>query len=585
MQGHLFIAPGDITQLAADAIAYSTSLYFGHSGNLYPSFVEHVPGFAEAYGSLTTEKRGRAAVGDAFWLGLGGGRPCGVVVVVAAAGSQPSDEQARLAVGAAIDEAVRRLRHDLGRADRLLIALPAFRLGQGGARHERLRSARVQVATAHEALQRHAGVDVAFITYTPALYEIFLEARRLHLGTPPDDGPHVTALERALASGEGVLFVGAGLSRGAGLPDWSGLIARLARELGIADHTHTDYLDLAQWYRERFGGRQLAEIIRETFAEQAGAARPTLAHYLLLGLPVRHVITTNYDDLIERALAALKRYPVKVVRQEDVARTGRGDDVYVVKLHGDAASAAEIVLSRDDYDAFFAQRPALALLLEGLLLNQTFFFVGYGLRDPNFRQIYSRIARMLREARRPAFATTFEAGGDTADYLMQQWRNKQLHLLRIPGETQPEQQQQLLRLLDRVAERVTTANAARLFLAADVQVAPALSRLRHQLVTQVGSEVEQACLEELAAPDLRADISRLASVLAFLAVHGWQPRSVDLCHLWERLAEAAPDDAERRRLLVAALRSAERYDSARRVREQLDRLEQHPEVGREDAEA
>ena len=85
--------------------------------------------------------------------------------------------------------------------------------------------------------------------------------------------------------------------------------------------------------------------------------------------------------------------------------------VHVVKLHGDASQAEGIVLCRDDYDEFFDRRPAMALLLEGLLLNQTFFFVGYGLRDPNFRQVYSRIVRMLRDARKPAFATSFEIGG------------------------------------------------------------------------------------------------------------------------------------------------------------------------------
>ena len=123
---------------------------------------------------------------------------------------------------------------------------------------------------------------------------------------------------------------------------------------------------------------------------------PTLAHYLLLSLPIRLVLTTNYDDLLENALTALKRYPVKVVKQRDVAGIRTGQGAYVVKLHGDAATAEEIVLCRDDYDEFFERRPAMALLLEGLLLNRTFFFVGYGLRDPNFRQIYSRIARMLQ---------------------------------------------------------------------------------------------------------------------------------------------------------------------------------------------
>ena len=43
----------------------------------------------------------------------------------------------------------------------------------------------------------------------------------------------------------------------------------------------------------------LARVLGDTFG---GAGMPTLGHYLLLALPVRHIVTTNYDDLIERAL-------------------------------------------------------------------------------------------------------------------------------------------------------------------------------------------------------------------------------------------------------------------------------------------
>jgi hypothetical protein len=291
----------------------------------------------------------------------------------------------------------------------------------------------------------------------------------------------------------------------------------------------------------------------------------------ILAMPVRHVVTTNYDNLLEQALNGLKRYPVKVVRQQDVARTGQGDGVYVVKLHGDAASPEEIVLARDDYDAFFDERPALAMLLEGLLLNQTFFFVGYGLRDPNFRQVYSRVARMLGEARRPAFATTFEAAGSSGEYLAQQWRHKQLHLIRVPGSNPVDQGQEFLRFLDRLADRVATANAAQLFLASDVELAPAAQRLRQQLIDTVGNEIEQACHALSSDPEAQAPVHHVAAVLAFLAEHGWQPRSTrwDLCRLWETLAARSTHPAERRRLLIAALQSAERFDDADRVRELL----------------
>jgi O-acetyl-ADP-ribose deacetylase (regulator of RNase III) len=567
MKGHLFIAPGDITQLNAHAIAYSASSYLGHDGNLYASFRDHVPAFPPWLDNLRREHGENCSVGDTFWLPLGADhRPHGGVLVVST-GGEAADDKAVRAVRAALTTAVRRLRGEHGRTDRLLIALPAFRLGMGGDRSQRLRSASAQIRTALDFLAAETDVDAVFVTYTSTLYQIFLEARRQVLGPPPADAVRYLALEEALRAHECVLFLGAGVSRGAGLPDWNELIARLRADLGIKPNARVDYLDLAQWYRERFGAERLADVLRHTYGEQS---RPTLAHYLLTALPVRHVITTNYDDLLERSLTAQKRYAVKVVRQEDVARTGQGG-VYVVKLHGDVGRPEEIVLSRDDYDEFFHRRPAMALLLEGLLLNQTFFFVGYGLRDPNFRQIFARIARMLNEARRPAFATTFETGDDTWDYLTTQWRHKQLELIGIAGATQAEQEHHFLRFLDGLAERVTM-QTPRLFLAPDVAVSEPLAPLRKEFVEGVGRELVAAVQRELSAADARY----LAELVEFLAAQGWRPGpriGLDLCRLCEHLAARLTDARERRRLLILALGAAEGFAAAQRVREQLAALE------------
>ena len=374
---------------------------------------------------------------------------------------------------------------------------------------------------AREALERHPGVDIAVITYTSSIYHIFLEARRQVLQCSQGSPPYPLELERAVLDGECVLFVGAGLSRGAGLPDWGQLMERMAAELGLASRDRVDNLDLAQWYRERFTPAGLAEVIRSTFGDPAFAPRPTLAHFLLMSLPVRHVITTNYDDLLERALVALKRHPVKVIRESDVARMRLSDAVHVVKLHGDAAEAEGIVLCRDDYDEFFEHRPAMALLLEGLLLNKTFFFVGYGLRDPNFRQVYSRIGRMLRDAQKPAFATSFESAGDAGPYVAGQWREKQLHLVDIPGSAPDERERSLLSFLDELADRVAS-RSPRLLLAGDVEVPPHLSRIR-EMLQEVGEELMAVCRGLESSSGSGRDVHQLAEVLRFLADHGWRP--------------------------------------------------------------
>src|SRR5262249_21733098 len=157
------------------------------------------------------------------------------------------------------------------------------------------------------------------------------------------------------------------------------------------------------------------------------------------------------------------------------------------KLHGDAVEPGGIVLCRDDYDEFFERRPALALLLEGLLLNRTFFFVGYSLRDPNFRQVHGRVHRSLRAARRPGVTARFEAAGAAGSYMARHWREKGLHLLGIPGSDPEEREHHLLRFLDRLADRVASVSP-RLLLSPDAEVSPPLARSRG-LLQEVGAEL------------------------------------------------------------------------------------------------
>lgn len=571
MKGHLFIAPGDITQLSAHAIAYSASNTLGRDGNLYSAFAANVPGFVAWYDRQRPKSGHVLEVGDAFWMPLDkNALPRGVVTVVSTGGPQTIEDKAALAVRAALTTAVRELRAAFGDKEHFLIALPTFRMGKGGDRRQRLRSARAQIGAATAFLADNDGVDVAFIAYSVPHYQICLEARREAREGAAVIPPRYPALEHALLARECVFFVGAGLSSGAGLPGWNSLVRRLGDDLGLPWSDRHDYLDLAQWYRERFGRERLADLLRELYATPA---KPTLAHYLLMSLPVRHVITTNYDDLLERALIGLKRHPVRVLHQEDVARTGQ-NEVFVVKLHGDLSHPDEIILTRDDYDEFFQRRPAMALLLEGLLLNQTFFFVGYSLRDPNFRQIHSRMVRMMREAQRPAFATTFEASGGSGPYLIEQWRNKQLNLISIPGASLTEQTHAFLRFLDDLADLVALGRP-QLFLAPELQVSPELMRLRKLLIEEVGGEMEtfaERGTERSPPPEVRY----LTEVLDFLTSHGWRPAprtGLDLCRLWEQLAAHASTPLEQRRLLIAALSTAEAFADVERIRRKITELE------------
>src|SRR5262245_47664719 len=100
--GHVFIAQGDITRLAADAIAFSASNSLGRDGNLCSSFEANVPGFADWYRQLRRTTPLPTTVGSTFWMPLAADRnPRGVVVVVST-GRDPEPDKAGLAARNAV---------------------------------------------------------------------------------------------------------------------------------------------------------------------------------------------------------------------------------------------------------------------------------------------------------------------------------------------------------------------------------------------------------------------------------------------------------------------------------------------------
>ena len=62
-------------------------------------------------------------------------------------------------------------------------------------------------------------------------------------------------LVEQFARGNGVIFVGAGLSQGAGVPGWSELLTPLAASIGVPPGT--DPLKIAQFTKSTAGGRRI----------------------------------------------------------------------------------------------------------------------------------------------------------------------------------------------------------------------------------------------------------------------------------------------------------------------------------------
>jgi O-acetyl-ADP-ribose deacetylase (regulator of RNase III) len=603
LPGHVFIVPGDLTQLRADVVVYSTSSSLGAGGHLYAPFAERFAWFAAALARAVPSERPPdvgCAVGHAFCLEPPAGKGPAVVAVVSAIdgvvgtatpGRLTADDCAEKAVKGALAVAHEHLRKHPG-PGRRLVALPSFRLGLGGDRRDRLRSARTQVRAALECLKAMPGVDVAFVPFTPDNHQIFLQARRDALGGPPRcplpegaDSGRLANLVRQVRAERCVLFVGSGLSWQ--LPNWTGLLRGLAAELGREPQGGFDLreaLNLAEDYLWERGGSRLAAEVSRLYAEYDRATvLPTHPHCLLLSLPLRLVITTNYDDLLERTLTGLRKHHRLVLSDREVMHTGSAEPLCVVKFHGDprAGGGRGIVLARGQYEAFRVQHPGLALLLSGSLLNQTFLFAGYSRVDPNFKEIFDEVAALYEGGSWQAFALSVDAPEPAT-------RVGQLELLQMPAGDADERVHELARFLDWLVDAALlgpggpsgeAAGAAAelpagLFLAPDARVAgegPA-DALRGGLLGRVAAVVEEACDRDRRPEVGPQEARHLARVLNFLVVQGWRPADatwgaagVRLSRFWERLADCVGDSVEQARCLAAAWRFAERHDDVRRL--------------------
>ena len=495
---------------------------------------------------------------------------------------ESNPDPAYVGVQQAIATAMDHLRPGLARP--ILIALIGLRMGLGGDREDRLRSACAQIRAAYDTLENYPDVDIAFVLDDVAKYEIFLEARRREkaergIAELSFDAEQLGPLVEAMKNEECVLFVGAGLSQNAQMPSYKMLIETLARDIGVTEELSSEvdtYLDIAQAYRNQ--GKSVQSVVAELFGSGADHILPSLAHYLLMSLPIRIVITTNYDHLLEKTQEALRNYPLRIVDHEAISQTGYRDGNYIVKFHGDAEDG-DVVLSRDDYDRFFTKRPEMASLLEGLLLNQTFFFVGYSLRDPNFRQIYSKIDHMLRTAKRPAFATTFDL---VKGYVKDQYTRKQLRLIELgkPSDTStthpPEWERwqatrRFLAFLDRLSEEVS--EGTHLLLARETMQAKqtTLTPLAEALAV-AGDRLLEVIKEPLSVEETRL----VARTLKFLCEQGWCPAEnlrLSVTRLWCRLADNLPPGEttirEKRQYLMTALRYAIDSRMAHQIRQTL----------------
>ena len=237
----------------------------------------------------------------------------------------------------------------------------------------------------------------------------------------PGNRPVFDDLQRLLADKKAIAFVGAGASAGM-YPLWGEFIGQLAdyavdkgkaepkdRDRWKADRTSTPQQRVNTILR-KLGDDHYRQFLRETFAPRRAAdgKRYTPTHALLLRLPFRGYVTTNYDPALEFARMDLRPGSLTTGTptwqdDDEVHRwlTGDvfepGDACPILWLHGYWQRPAGIVLNAGEYAA--AYKPGLyRKTFQRLWEQDHLVFAGFGFNDPQFTFMVGEILRDIAGA-------------------------------------------------------------------------------------------------------------------------------------------------------------------------------------------
>lgn len=208
------------------------------------------------------------------------------------------------------------------------------------------------------------------------------------------------------------LFVGAGLSKAVGLPDWYTLLNELIERVeSVIDNSKDlcsefrdliknseNFLAVAQDLREKLGQDEFNKYVRERFVDQR--PEPNETYKIIVDLPYNYVITTNYDYLIEDAFAyvhrrAAKKYTYK--QAQAMADNIWNGYPFILKAHGDADEPDAIILTDKDYRNVIHAEIGYKSILQVLFTTNTILFLGTSLTDPELKLLLGFLRNAYHE--------------------------------------------------------------------------------------------------------------------------------------------------------------------------------------------
>jgi hypothetical protein len=199
-----------------------------------------------------------------------------------------------------------------------------------------------------------------------------------------------------------VIFIGAGVSRNSGFKLWQEIVKEMDANISYSSsdrcekYTSDELLKIPQFvYDQDQDHSQYFNMLEAEYGKKID--EPNIIIDTLLQLKPKHIITTNFDNLIEFSLdksdlvdapidGKLDRY-TRIYKDADMINAKRSR--LFIKMHGDCVNKDQLVLKERDYLQYSSSHSFIETFIKTLFINHIFLFVGYGIGDYNLKLIMS----------------------------------------------------------------------------------------------------------------------------------------------------------------------------------------------------
>lgn len=199
----------------------------------------------------------------------------------------------------------------------------------------------------------------------------------------------IKVIKNAINTKKLVVFAGSGISVDSGVPSWGKLIEEIKKELDLPENEN-DYLKIPQIYYNERQEKEYVEKIRDILAHRK--LKYNEIHEEIFELNPEHILTTNFEDLLEQVVNK-KSLPFSVVKQ-DVDLPYSNNTKLVVKIHGDLDNT-DFVLKEDDYLNYSKNHPLIEAFINSVFASKVVLFIGYSFSDYNLKQIVQNVRNIL----------------------------------------------------------------------------------------------------------------------------------------------------------------------------------------------